>query len=49
MTGVLLVLGGMHAGVVGNADDHAACNTDVCTDEERVSRDVQSHVLHAAE
>ena len=46
---VLLVLGAVHAGVVGHADDHAAVDTGVGNGEQGVRGHVQAHVLHAAE
>ena len=47
--GVLLVLGGVHAGVVGHGDDHARIHTGVCHGEQGVGGHVQAHVLHGAE
>ena len=47
--GVLLVLGGVHPGVVRHADDHAGVDAGVRHGKQRVRRHVQSHVLHAAE
>ena len=46
---ILLVLRGVHARVVGHADDHARVDADVAHRENRVGRHVQADVLHAAE
>ena len=47
--GVLLVLRGVHARVVGDADDESRADAGVAHREERVGRDVEPDVLHGAE
>ena len=49
MAAVLLVLGRVHTGVVSNTDNEACAHACVSGDEHRVSRDVKTDVLHAAE
>ena len=44
---VLLVLTGVHGGVVGSEYDHAAIDTRHATIDEGVGADVHAHVLHA--
>ena len=46
---VLLVLGGVHARVVGGQDDHTAAHTGVGGREQRVGRHVHAHMLHGGE
>ena len=46
---ILLVLRGVHARVVGHADDHARVAADVAHRETRVGRHVQADVLHRRE
>ena len=48
VAGILLVLRGMHARVVRNADDHARIHARIGDGEEGVGGDVESDVLHAA-
>ena len=49
MAGVLLVLRGVHARVIGHHNDHARVHPGVGDGEQRVGGHVQAHVLHAAE
>ncbi|MPN18453.1 hypothetical protein SDC9_165813 [bioreactor metagenome] len=49
MAGILLVLRAMHSRVVGYAYDHTAVYAGVGECEQRVGRDVEPDVLHAAE
>ena len=49
MTAVLFILGGVHTRVIRNADYQTAVNTGISGNEQRVSRHVQTDVLHAAE
>ena len=49
MAGILLVLGGMHPGIVRHGADHAAVHPYVGGGIKRVGRHVQPHVLHGAE
>ena len=49
MAGILLVLGRMHARVVGHADNHAGIHTGIGNGEQGIGGHVQPHVLHAAE
>ena len=44
---VLLVLGGVHAGIIGHSDHHAAVYADIGHGKKGISRYVQSHVLHS--
>ena len=46
--GVLLVLRGVHARVVGHAEDEAARRREIARGEDRVRHHVETHVLHAA-
>ena len=46
--GVLLVLGGVHAGIVGHADDHAGVDPRVGDGKQGVGGHVHPHVLHDA-
>ena len=48
VTGVLLVLRGVHTGIVGNEDDEAAVYAGVGHGEERVGCHVETDVLHSA-
>ena len=48
MPGVLLVLGGVHAGIVGHADDHAGVDPRVGDGKQGVGGHVHPHVLHDA-
>ena len=48
VAGILLVLGGEHARVIGHADDQASLHPLVGNGEEGVCRHVQAHMLHAA-
>ena len=49
MTGILLILGGVHPRVVRHADDHPRVHSGVGTGVQRIRRHIQSHVLHTAE
>ena len=49
MTGILLVLRGVHTGIICHADDHTGIHAGVGNGEQRVCRHVQAHVLHSAE
>ena len=49
VAGVLLILGRVHARVIGHADNHAAVHARVGQGKQRVGRNVQADVLHAAE
>ena len=49
MAGVLLILRGMHAGIVGHRDHQAAVDADIRRGIQRVGRHVQPDVLHCAE
>ena len=49
MTAVLLVLAGVHSGVVGNADNKSAVHARISHGEERVGSNVETNVLHCAE
>ena len=49
MTGILLVLRGVHTGVIGNNDDHAGVDAGVGCRKQRITGDVQTDVLHTAE
>ena len=49
IAGILLVLRAVHTRVIGNADNHAGVDTGVGDGEQWVGRNVQAHVLHAAE
>ena len=46
---ILLVLGGVHTGVVGGDDHKTAGHTVVSGGEQGISRHVHAHVLHGAE
>ena len=46
--GILLILAGMHTGVIGNADNKTCVNAGVAHGEERVAGNVETNVLHAA-
>ena len=49
VAGILLVLGGMHAGIIRDRDDKTAVHSCVGHGIERVRGDVEADVLHAAE
>ena len=49
MAAVLLVLGGMHARIIRDADDESRVHTGVGHGVKRVRRHIQSHMLHCAE
>ena len=49
VAGVLLVLAGMHAGVICHADDHTGIHARIADGKQRICCHVQSDVLHAAE
>ena len=49
VAGVLLVLRGVHAGVVGDENHQAAANAGVRQREERIGGDVEADVLHGDE
>ena len=49
MPAVLLVLAGVHRGVVRHADHHAAGDARIAQREQRIRRHVQAHVLHRAD
>ena len=49
MSGILLILGGMHACVIGHTDDHTAVHTCIRHGIKGVCSYVKSHVLHTAE
>ena len=49
MAGVLLVLRGVHARVVGHHDDHARVHPGVGDGEQGVGGHIEAHMLHAAE
>ena len=49
MSGILLILGGMHACIVRHTDDHACVDACVRAGIQRVSGHIQSDMLHAAE
>ena len=47
VVGVLLVLRGVHAGVVGGEHDEASANAGICSREQRVRRNVHANVFHS--
>ena len=49
MAGILLVLRGMHTGIVCDNDNHTGIDTGVRNGEQRIRCYVQANVLHAAE
>ena len=48
VAGVLLVLRGVHPGVIGGEDDHPGVHTGIGEREEGIGGDVDAHVLHHA-
>ena len=48
MSGILLILRGVHSGVVCNANDQTGIHASIRTSKEWISRHIKSHVLHAA-
>ena len=48
MAGILLVLRAVHAGVIRHANDHPGVYAGIGNREQRVSSNVEPHVLHAA-
>ena len=49
MAGILFILGGMHARIVGNGNDHAGVDTRIGCCKQRVACHIQAHVFHRAE
>ena len=49
MAGILLVLGAVHPGVVGDDDHHAGVDPGIAAGEQGICRYVEADVLHAAE
>ena len=49
VTVILLVLGGMHTGIVGGDDDIAAGDTHIACGEQGIGCHIQTHVLHSAQ
>ena len=49
MAGILLVLRGVHTGVVRDGDDQTAVDTGIGCGVERVCRDIQADMLHGGE
>ena len=48
MAGILLVLGGVHAGIVRHADHKTAVDAGIGHGKQRIRRHIQAHVLHSA-
>ncbi len=48
MPGILLILGGMHAWIIGHSTDHAAVDAYVRRGIQRISGHIEAHMLHGA-
>ena len=49
VAGVLLILGGVHPGVVGHSDNHTGVDAGIGDGEQGIGGHVEANVLHAAE